>query len=202
MSWHQRMKQDPALCSSCCILCNLKIVTQMLPQRTILYSHIYKAFNLCCVEAYARFTELKRLKIHPGNMTAERDAVSLLMTKSVSLQSYPHQNRNSFHRGLFFQRPVPSYYDWNFFQRLKVARRAYTMVSRVLVSLNTRRWNLVWAIIRTNGRNALQPGGSWMFARCRTNSANWRNYEEWVIPTHGRGMKKDCVWSHQIFFVL
>mmetsp|Transcript_42593 Transcript_42593/g.74646 ORF Transcript_42593/g.74646 Transcript_42593/m.74646 type:complete len:106 (-) Transcript_42593:434-751(-) len=37
------------------------------------------AFNLCCGEAYARFTELKRIKIHPGNMTKERDAVSLLL---------------------------------------------------------------------------------------------------------------------------
>ncbi|KAL7542007.1 hypothetical protein ACHAXR_011919, partial [Thalassiosira sp. AJA248-18] len=34
-----------------------------------------EAFNLCCSEAYARFTELKRVKIHPGNMTKERDAV-------------------------------------------------------------------------------------------------------------------------------
>ncbi|KAL7493537.1 hypothetical protein ACHAWT_002486 [Skeletonema menzelii] len=33
------------------------------------------AFNLCCGEAYARFSELKRLKVHPGNMTKERDAV-------------------------------------------------------------------------------------------------------------------------------
>mmetsp|Transcript_2100 Transcript_2100/g.4529 ORF Transcript_2100/g.4529 Transcript_2100/m.4529 type:complete len:134 (-) Transcript_2100:232-633(-) len=33
------------------------------------------AFNLCCAEAYSRFTELKRVKIHPGNMTTERDAV-------------------------------------------------------------------------------------------------------------------------------
>jgi hypothetical protein len=70
---------------SCCILCNLNKVNRILPRRTILHSHIYKAFNLCCAEAYARFTELKRLKIHPGNMTAERDAVSLLITKSVSL---------------------------------------------------------------------------------------------------------------------
>ena len=33
-------------------------------------------FNLCCGEAYARFAELKRQKIHPGKMTKERDAVS------------------------------------------------------------------------------------------------------------------------------
>mmetsp|Transcript_9764 Transcript_9764/g.20654 ORF Transcript_9764/g.20654 Transcript_9764/m.20654 type:complete len:136 (+) Transcript_9764:172-579(+) len=32
-------------------------------------------FNLCCSQAYARFTELKRLKLHPGNMTKERDDV-------------------------------------------------------------------------------------------------------------------------------
>ncbi|EJK48235.1 hypothetical protein THAOC_32986 [Thalassiosira oceanica] len=33
------------------------------------------AFNLCCAEAYTRFIELKRQKVHPGNMTKERDAV-------------------------------------------------------------------------------------------------------------------------------
>ncbi|KAL7478297.1 hypothetical protein ACHAW6_004079 [Cyclotella cf. meneghiniana] len=32
-------------------------------------------FNLCCAEAYARFAELKRQKVHPGKMTKERDAV-------------------------------------------------------------------------------------------------------------------------------
>ena len=74
------------------------------------------------------------------------------------------------------------------FWRLKVARQAFTMVSRVLVSRNTRRWNLVWAIIRTNGRNALQPGGSWMCARWRTNSVNWRNYEGCTLET-------DRAWS-------
>ncbi|KAL3765162.1 hypothetical protein ACHAW5_008581 [Stephanodiscus triporus] len=51
--------------------------------RVVLDSHELNAastaFNLCCAEAYARFTELKRLKVHPGNMTAERDAVSLLV---------------------------------------------------------------------------------------------------------------------------
>ncbi len=42
----------------------------------IILNFILKAFNLCCGEAYARFSELKRLKVHPGNMTKERDAVS------------------------------------------------------------------------------------------------------------------------------
>ncbi|KAL3782255.1 hypothetical protein ACHAWO_010591 [Cyclotella atomus] len=32
-------------------------------------------FNLCCAEAYAKFTDMKRLKVHPGKMTKERDAV-------------------------------------------------------------------------------------------------------------------------------
>ncbi|KAL7523093.1 hypothetical protein ACHAWF_000366 [Thalassiosira exigua] len=32
-------------------------------------------FNLCCAQAYGRFTELKRIKLHPGHMTKERDAV-------------------------------------------------------------------------------------------------------------------------------
>merc|ERR1712129_309342 len=47
--------------------------------RVILDSHELNAasgaFNVCCGEAYARFTELKRIKIHPGNMTKERDDV-------------------------------------------------------------------------------------------------------------------------------
>lgn len=33
------------------------------------------AFNMCCADSYARFAELKRQKVHPGNMTKERDAV-------------------------------------------------------------------------------------------------------------------------------
>jgi len=41
------------------------------------------AFNLCCAEAYSRFTELKRLKLHPGNMTRERDDVSLSLTLKI-----------------------------------------------------------------------------------------------------------------------
>jgi hypothetical protein len=48
-------------------------------------NHMGKAFNLCCAEAYARFTELKRLKVHPGNMTAERDAVSWHVQKECSM---------------------------------------------------------------------------------------------------------------------
>mmetsp|Transcript_7149 Transcript_7149/g.14262 ORF Transcript_7149/g.14262 Transcript_7149/m.14262 type:complete len:82 (-) Transcript_7149:27-272(-) len=35
-------------------------------------------FNLCCGEAYARFSELKRQKVHPAKMTKERDAVRSL----------------------------------------------------------------------------------------------------------------------------
>eukprot|EP00970_Alexandrium_tamarense_P000188 scaffold24_cov186-Alexandrium_tamarense.AAC.43 len=34
-----------------------------------------KAFNVCCAEAYAKFADLKRQRIHPGKMTKERDAV-------------------------------------------------------------------------------------------------------------------------------
>ena len=49
------------------IICSL---TNIIPNYSL------KAFNLCCGEAYARFSELKRLKVHPGNMTKERDAVS------------------------------------------------------------------------------------------------------------------------------
>ncbi|KAL7435057.1 hypothetical protein ACHAXH_005885 [Discostella pseudostelligera] len=49
--------------------------------RVVLDSHELNAastaLNLCCNEAYARFTELKRLKLHPGNMTQERDAVEI-----------------------------------------------------------------------------------------------------------------------------
>lgn len=45
----------------------------------ILHFILFKAFNLCCGEAYARFSELKRLKVHPGNMTKERDAVSSVL---------------------------------------------------------------------------------------------------------------------------
>mmetsp|Transcript_3252 Transcript_3252/g.7147 ORF Transcript_3252/g.7147 Transcript_3252/m.7147 type:complete len:132 (-) Transcript_3252:186-581(-) len=33
------------------------------------------AFNVCCAEAYAKFADLKRQRIHPGKMTKERDAV-------------------------------------------------------------------------------------------------------------------------------
>jgi len=40
-------------------------------------SSSFQPFNICCAEAYARFSELKRQKVHPGNMTKERDAVSL-----------------------------------------------------------------------------------------------------------------------------
>merc|ERR1712194_705743 len=79
------------------------------------------AFNLCCGEAYARFTELKRAKIHPGNMTKERDAVSLLLF-SVT-HSFLVRNRLSLeiHHWLT---PHPHCF---IFRRWRVARQMFPM---------------------------------------------------------------------------
>ena len=77
-------------------------------------------FNLCCAEAYAKFTEMKRLRVHPGKMTKERDAVR----REYLYQVYTVER-------IMTDRPMVH-------NRWKAARQMYTRASNPTVLHNLR----------------------------------------------------------------